>query len=211
LVSRELESYGSFRSEDAVSLPHTKTQRVSLVFLPLVSHSSLGLHQFPAINPEGRRLRFKVLLSVRRRPMGLHRGGMPEGGYCLITLRHFLSSLIVHGSKGSINNRINILYFLDSLCEASLLAKSHPSALGQGVQPDSSFYVDYVGRDLSKIVESVVPEGRIGLPNLMSTKQVCSLFPSFLPLSFPCSLAETRSWRIGVASAFSTRKKSMMP
>ncbi|KAH9976105.1 CTD kinase subunit gamma CTK3-domain-containing protein [Lactifluus volemus] len=74
--------------------------------------------------------------------------------------------------KGSINNRINILYFLDSLCEASLLAKSHPSSLGQGVQPDSSFYVDYVGRDLSRIVEFVVPEGRIGLPNLMSTKQI---------------------------------------
>jgi len=74
--------------------------------------------------------------------------------------------------KGSINNRINILYFLDSLCEASMLAKSRPNTLGQGVQPESSFYVDYVGRDLSKIVEFVVPEGRIGLPNLMSTKQI---------------------------------------
>lgn len=74
--------------------------------------------------------------------------------------------------KGSINNRINILYFLDSLCEASLLAKSRPSALGQGVQPDSSYYVDYVGRDLSRIVLSVVPEGRVGLPNLMSTRQI---------------------------------------
>jgi CTD kinase subunit gamma len=53
-----------------------------------------------------------------------------------------------------------------------MLAKSRPNTLGQGVQPESSFYVDYVGRDLSKIVEFVVPEGRIGLPNLMSTKQV---------------------------------------
>ncbi|KAI0302301.1 CTD kinase subunit gamma CTK3-domain-containing protein [Multifurca ochricompacta] len=74
--------------------------------------------------------------------------------------------------KGSINNRINILYFLDSLCEASLLAKSHPRATGQGLKPDSSFYVDYISRDLSKIVGYVVPEGRIGLPNLMSTKQI---------------------------------------
>ncbi len=53
-----------------------------------------------------------------------------------------------------------------------MLAKSRPNTLGQGVPPESSFYVDYVGRDLSKIVEFVVPEGRLGLPNLMSTKQV---------------------------------------
>ena len=57
-----------------------------------------------------------------------------------------------------------------------MLAKSRPTTLGQGVQPESSFYVDYVGRDLSKIVEFVVPEGRIGLPNLMSTKQVRMFF-----------------------------------
>jgi CTD kinase subunit gamma len=63
-----------------------------------------------------------------------------------------------------------------------MLAKSRPNTLGQGVQPESSFYVDYVGRDLSKIVEFVVPEGRIGLPNLMSTKQVCNLLFSSFPL-----------------------------
>ncbi|CCM06043.1 uncharacterized protein FIBRA_08289 [Fibroporia radiculosa] len=73
--------------------------------------------------------------------------------------------------KGSINNRINILYLLDSLCETSLLAKSHQGHVGQdGAQ--TSFYVDYVARDLGKIVEYVVPEGRQGLPNLMSTKQI---------------------------------------
>ena len=33
----------------------------------------------------------------------------------------------------------------------------------------------YVTRDLRKIVELVVPEGRQGLPNLISTKQVCTL------------------------------------
>ena len=32
----------------------------------------------------------------------------------------------------------------------------------------------YVTRDLRKIVELVVPEGRQGLPNLISTKQVCT-------------------------------------
>ncbi|THH11231.1 hypothetical protein EW146_g8123 [Bondarzewia mesenterica] len=74
--------------------------------------------------------------------------------------------------KGSINNRINILYFLDSLCETSLLAKTRSISLGSEHAPNNSFYVDYVARDLSKIIEYVVPEGRQGLPNLMSTKQI---------------------------------------
>jgi len=73
--------------------------------------------------------------------------------------------------KGDINHRINILYFLDSLCEACLLAKSHPASLGPE-NPNSSLYMDYVARDLARIVEYVVPEGRQGLPNLMSTKQI---------------------------------------
>lgn len=76
--------------------------------------------------------------------------------------------------QGSINNRINILYFLDSLCEASLLAKSHPAVTSQPGTAVASLYVDYVSRDLGKIVDFVVPEGREGLPNMMSTKQVCS-------------------------------------
>ena len=117
--------------------------------------------------------------------MGLHRRGMPEGDDKL-TPALVVVEAETHLSQGSINNRINILYFLDSLCEASLLAKSRPSALGQGVQPDSSFYVDYVGRDLSRIVLSVVPEGRVGLPNLMSTKQVGHCFVlSPTPFVFP--------------------------
>ncbi|EGO00520.1 hypothetical protein SERLA73DRAFT_104838 [Serpula lacrymans var. lacrymans S7.3] len=83
--------------------------------------------------------------------------------------------------KGSINNRINILYFLDSLCEACLLAKSHPhnelsssstSTFKPNANENNSFYVDFVSRDLGKIVEHVVPEGRHGLPNLTSTKQI---------------------------------------
>ncbi|OBZ74069.1 CTD kinase subunit gamma [Grifola frondosa] len=74
--------------------------------------------------------------------------------------------------KGSINNRINIFYLLDSLCEASLLAKSHTGSVGHDTSQNSSFYVDYASRDLAKIVDYVVPEGRQGLPNLMSTKQI---------------------------------------
>ncbi|GJE97348.1 CTD kinase subunit gamma [Phanerochaete sordida] len=82
--------------------------------------------------------------------------------------------IVEESQKGSINNRINILYFLDSLCEASLLVKSqHGSVRQEGhASASNSLYVDYVSRDLGKIVESVVPEGRQGLPNLMSTKQI---------------------------------------
>ncbi|CDO72681.1 hypothetical protein BN946_scf184985.g101 [Trametes cinnabarina] len=69
--------------------------------------------------------------------------------------------------KGSLNSRINLLYLLDSLCEACLLSKPPPGS-SQTISP----YVDYVTRDLRKIVDSVVPEGRQGLPNLMSTKQI---------------------------------------
>ncbi|KAJ7459681.1 CTD kinase subunit gamma CTK3-domain-containing protein [Mycena latifolia] len=72
--------------------------------------------------------------------------------------------------KGSINSRINILYFLDSLCETCLLVKSHSSSLGS--DPGSNQYVDFVKRDIGKIVECVVPAGREGLPNLTSTKQI---------------------------------------
>ncbi|KAI0343453.1 hypothetical protein BDW22DRAFT_1355895 [Trametopsis cervina] len=81
--------------------------------------------------------------------------------------------VVEESQKGSINNRINILYLLDSLCEASLLAKSQPGfARSEGISPSSSLYVDYVVRDLGKIVDAVVPSGREGLPNLMSTKQI---------------------------------------
>jgi CTD kinase subunit gamma len=69
-------------------------------------------------------------------------------------------------SKGSLNSRINILYFLDSLCETCLLLKSH-STTASGPQ-----YVEFVSRDLHKVVDSVVPKGRTGLPNLTSTKQI---------------------------------------
>ncbi|KAJ8582021.1 hypothetical protein M405DRAFT_693891, partial [Rhizopogon salebrosus TDB-379] len=78
--------------------------------------------------------------------------------------------IIEECQKGSINHRINILYFLDSLCETSLLAKAHQPP--EQKQANNALYVDYVSRDLSQIVECVVPVGRQGLPNLPSTKQV---------------------------------------
>ncbi|KAM6502761.1 CTD kinase subunit gamma CTK3 domain containing protein [Amanita muscaria] len=76
--------------------------------------------------------------------------------------------------KGSINSRINILYFLDSLCEACLLVKSRSNSLSANSSGKTTpgLYVDYLAKDLARIVDSVVPEGRQGLPNLISTKQI---------------------------------------
>jgi len=70
-----------------------------------------------------------------------------------------LSCFLLH--QGTLNVRINVLFLLDSLCETSLYV---------GL-PDAP-YVDYVTRDLAKIVELVVPESREGVLNLLSAKQV---------------------------------------
>jgi CTD kinase subunit gamma len=85
-----------------------------------------------------------------------------------------LTSLCVQHAEtcpqGSINARMNVFYFLDTLCDSCLLAKTLPT---HERQDSGLFYVDYLSRDLAKIVDCVVPEGRLGLPNLMSTRQVC--------------------------------------
>jgi CTD kinase subunit gamma len=72
--------------------------------------------------------------------------------------------------KGSLNSRINVLYFLDSLCETTLYAGGGPDAP----------YIDFVARDLDQITEFVVPPTREGVLNLLSAKQVSPrLFLSF--------------------------------
>ncbi|TEB38058.1 hypothetical protein FA13DRAFT_1681452 [Coprinellus micaceus] len=77
--------------------------------------------------------------------------------------------------KGTINARINVLYFLDSLCETCLLVKSkasHRERSSSSSRRSSNLYVDFVSRDLDKIIDHVVPQGKQGLPNLASTKQI---------------------------------------
>ncbi len=68
--------------------------------------------------------------------------------------------------------RINILYLLDNLCEASLMHQSQAVGTGTHPQGQAASYVEYVSRDLMRIVELVVPDNRDGLVNLMSTRQV---------------------------------------
>jgi CTD kinase subunit gamma len=79
--------------------------------------------------------------------------------------------MLTMSPQGTINSRINVLYFLDSLCETCLLVRSHSSATG-GPSSEKGQYVDFVVKDIRTIVENVVPLGRTGLPNLTSTRQV---------------------------------------
>ncbi|KAF4621474.1 hypothetical protein D9613_001043 [Agrocybe pediades] len=74
--------------------------------------------------------------------------------------------------KVSINSRINILYFLDSLCETCLMIKSHTRSERTKEANANGLYMQFVSRDLNKVIEHVVPEGRQGMPNLISTKQI---------------------------------------
>jgi CTD kinase subunit gamma len=85
--------------------------------------------------------------------------------------------------QNNLNMRINLLYFLDSLCEASVQAlsneRSKASSSAAAANP-GLFYVHLLERDLDQIVEWAVPESRDGLMNAQSTMQVCRL------LSDPC-------------------------
>ena len=79
--------------------------------------------------------------------------------------------LVDECQKGSINTRINVLYLLDTLCETSLLTKAHSGEEG-GISGGGSYYVDFVARDLSRIVDYVVPDNKEGLLNVLSATQV---------------------------------------
>ncbi|EUC57523.1 CTD kinase subunit gamma CTK3 protein [Rhizoctonia solani AG-3 Rhs1AP] len=69
--------------------------------------------------------------------------------------------------KGSLNTRMNILHLLDNLCETALLYQS-----GATTPSSQAPYIEYVTRDLEKIVEYVVPNSRDGLINFQSAKQI---------------------------------------
>ncbi|CUA66967.1 hypothetical protein RSOLAG22IIIB_02875 [Rhizoctonia solani] len=69
--------------------------------------------------------------------------------------------------KGSLNTRMNILHLLDNLCETALLYQS-----GATTPSSQAPYVEYVTRDLEKIIEYVVPNSRDGLINFQSARQI---------------------------------------
>ncbi|WWC62220.1 uncharacterized protein I303_104815 [Kwoniella dejecticola CBS 10117] len=69
--------------------------------------------------------------------------------------------IIEQCGKGSLNTRINILYFLDTLLEVSL-PLDHTEAP----------YPELVTKNLLSIVEKVVPDNRDGILNLRSAKQI---------------------------------------
>ena len=76
--------------------------------------------------------------------------------------------------KGTLNTRINILYFLDGLIESEHSIHH-------------SFYSGLLDRDLELVVGRVVPDTREGVLNLRSAKQV-----SLFHLTFGGESLETR-------------------
>jgi len=80
--------------------------------------------------------------------------------------------IVEHMENGSINSRINVLYFLDSLCETSLMVKAQSKSGKSREINANGLYLFFISRDLKKIIDLIVPEGRQGLPNLISTKQI---------------------------------------
>lgn len=166
------------------------------VLLSTARPDVLNDRQLPTVHKKDRRLCREVLSLLRGRPVGLHARGVPEGA-ADTHVRTFRDEDSNHSRQGSLNSRINILYLVDSLCEASLLSKPPP-----GVSQPSSSYVNYVTRDLRKVVDGVVPEGRQGLPNLMSTRQVRAT-----PVLLRLRLTSRRSWKAGGPNASSSRKR----
>jgi len=81
------------------------------------------------------------------------------------------SCIIDECRDGSLNTRINVLYLLDTLCESSFQTSNNDRAQGRSIS-NGTYYVDYISRDLDKIVEHVVPDSKDGLMNIQSTSQI---------------------------------------
>ena len=80
-------------------------------------------------------------------------------------------SLTLGRVQGGLNTRINVLYLLDTLCESSLQTSNNDHAQGRSVS-NGTYYIDFISRDLDKIIEHVVPDSKDGLMNVQSTSQV---------------------------------------
>jgi len=59
-----------------------------------------------------------------------------------------------------------------------------------------------VTRDVKKIVDLVVPDGRSGLLNLMSTRQVSNAVIQMVPID--SDMTSVRFWRVGEQNVLST-------
>ena len=83
--------------------------------------------------------------------------------------------LVDECSHVSLNARINLLYFLDSL-----LDKEGPPVEGsKGAAAQVQPYKGLVKRDLGKVVDMVVPKTKEGVLNLMSANQVSHALPCY--------------------------------
>ncbi len=115
-----------------------------------------------AIHTSGRTLCVQACRAVRRGPLGLHTGGTGQGEAAGDWAAR--SELDLTCIQGTLNSRINILYFLDSLCDPV-----HPLAPSTStINP----YPKMLAKHLQAIVDLVVPSDKEGVLNLLATKQV---------------------------------------
>jgi hypothetical protein len=106
--------------------------------------------------------------QVWRGFVGLYHGGTRRGErYVYAPRERYLDDIRMCIPQVNINQRMNIFYFLDSLCDACQSIRPLPTPAGP-----SRSYVTFIERDLNRVVEYVTPEGRTGLPNLTSVKGV---------------------------------------
>ncbi|WVQ77882.1 hypothetical protein IAR50_007587 [Cryptococcus sp. DSM 104548] len=115
-----------------------------------------------SFDPFETRIRFLQLLkSLNASQQSIHKGtafAIKYGSRCGEDLWECIVEQI---GKGTLNTRINIFYFLDSLLEESL-------ALG----PSETPYQELVTKNLQLLIDKVVPDTTSGILNLKSTKQI---------------------------------------
>lgn len=113
--------------------------------------------------------------------MGMRNGGICQGERAVSNVLKRLK-LIPLAGKGSLNARINIFYMLDTLCDPITSANSLPppsaSQSSSGSQVAELPYAGFLEKDLGTLVGFVVPEGKEGMLNLLSAKQVSRLYGS---------------------------------
>jgi CTD kinase subunit gamma len=75
------------------------------------------------------------------------------------------------------------------------MVKSHSQSERSRAANANGLYVHFISRDLNGIVESIVPEGKQGLPNLVSTKQVRTFHIRPASLLIHSALQILENWR----------------
>ncbi|TYJ53026.1 hypothetical protein B9479_006356 [Cryptococcus floricola] len=115
-----------------------------------------------SFDPFETRIRFlQILKTLNASQQSIHKGtafAIKYGSRCGEDL---WECIIEQTGKGTLNTRINVFYFLDSLLAESI-------ALG----PSETPYQELVTKNLQQLIDNVVPDTTSGILNLKSTKQI---------------------------------------